>query len=54
MGVKLLGGLLGLTLGASFALPAGAQEILPFPSKPSGSVAGRTMQEFRFTVRFLL
>ncbi len=34
-----------LTLGASFALPAGAQEVLPFPPKPSGSIAGRTMQE---------
>ena len=27
------------------ALPAGAQEVLPFPPKPSGSLAGRTMQE---------
>jgi hypothetical protein len=24
---------------------AAAQEVLPFPPKPSGSVAGRTMQE---------
>ena len=30
---------------ASFALPAVAQEILPFPPKPSGSIAGRTIQE---------
>jgi arylsulfatase len=34
-----------LALGSSLALPAGAQEILPFPPKPSGSTAGRTMQE---------
>ena len=34
-----------LVLGAPFALVAGAQEILPFPPKPSGSIAGRTMQE---------
>jgi arylsulfatase len=34
-----------LALGASLALPAGAQEILPFPPTPSGSTAGRTMQE---------
>src|SRR4029434_4817307 len=32
-------------LGVSFAMPAGAQEVLPFPPKPSGSIAGRTMQE---------
>jgi arylsulfatase A-like enzyme len=36
---------IGLTVSAAFALPAGAQEVLPFPPKPSGSVAGRTMQE---------
>jgi len=34
-----------LVLGAALALPAGAQEILPFPPKPSGSIAGRTMPE---------
>src|SRR5262245_34807863 len=34
-----------LALGANFAMPAGAQEVLPFPPKPSGSIAGRTMQE---------
>lgn len=33
-----------LALGG-FALPAGAQEVLPFPPKTSGSIAGRTMQE---------
>ena len=35
--------------GAAFVgglvLPASAQEILPFPPKPSGSIAGRTMQD---------
>jgi len=35
---------LSLALGA-VALPTGAQEILPFPPKPSGSIAGRTIQE---------
>ena len=45
MSLRLLGGLLTLTLGASFAIPAGGQEILPFARKPSGSTAGRTMQE---------
>jgi arylsulfatase A-like enzyme len=37
--------IIGLVLGAALASPVGAQEILPFPPKPSGSVAGRTMQE---------
>jgi arylsulfatase A-like enzyme len=36
---------LTLALGTSLVRPAGAQEILPFPPKPSGSMAGRTMQE---------
>ena len=36
---------ISLALGAAFALPAGAQEILPFAPKPSGSIARRTMQE---------
>jgi arylsulfatase len=36
---------LSLALGVVFALSAGAQEILPFPPKPSGSIAGPTMQE---------
>jgi len=34
-----------IVLGAIFVAPALAQEILPFSPKPSGSVAGRTMQE---------
>ena len=37
--------IMGLLLGAALASPVGAQEILPFPPKPSGSSAGRTMQE---------
>ena len=45
MSLKLLGGLLTLTLSAGFAIPAMAQEVLPFPPKPSGSTAARTMQE---------
>ena len=36
---------LGLTLIVFCALPAAAQESLPFPPEPSASVAGRTMQE---------
>jgi arylsulfatase len=32
-------------LPALFALPLVAQEVLPFPPQPSGSTAGRTMQE---------
>ena len=36
---------ISLTLGAAFAPPVWAQEVLPFPPKPSGSTAGRTMQE---------
>jgi hypothetical protein len=36
---------IGLALGAALVLPAAAQEVLPFPPKPSGSIAGRTMQE---------
>jgi arylsulfatase A-like enzyme len=36
---------IGLALSATFALPAGAQEVLPFPPKPSGSIAEKTMQE---------
>ena len=49
MSLRLLGGLLTLTLGASFAMPVGAQEVLPFPPKPSGSMAGRTMQESTYS-----
>jgi arylsulfatase A-like enzyme len=40
---------ISLTVSAAFALPAGAQEVLPFPPKPSGSVAGRTMQESTYS-----
>jgi arylsulfatase A-like enzyme len=36
---------LAAALVAAFASPAGAQEVLPFPPKASGSTAGRTMQE---------
>ena len=45
MSIKLAAGLLTMTLSAGFAIPATAQEILPFPPKPSGSTAARTMQE---------
>jgi hypothetical protein len=45
MSLRLLGGLLTLTLSAGFAIPTAAQEVLPFPPKPSGSTAARTMQE---------
>ena len=46
MSLKLLAaGLLTMTLSAGFASPAAAQEVLPFPAKPSGSTAERTMQE---------
>jgi Sulfatase len=38
-----------LALGAGIAMPAAAQEVLPFPPKPSGSVAGRTMQESTYS-----
>jgi len=40
-----IGAALGLAAGAAFAFPAGAQEILPFPPKLSGSIAGRTVQD---------
>ena len=45
MSLKLVAGLLTVTLSAGFAIPAATQEVLPFPPKPSGSTAGRTMQE---------
>ena len=45
MSLKLVAGLLTVTLSAGFTIPAAAQEVLPFPPKPSGSTAGRTMQE---------
>ena len=36
---------LSFALGAAIAVSASAQEVLPFPPKPSGSIAGRTIQE---------
>src|SRR5262245_25970964 len=45
----LMTGLLILALSVTVAMPAGAQEVLPFPPKPSGSVAGRTMQESTYS-----
>jgi hypothetical protein len=45
MCLKLVAGLLTAMLGAGFAIPAAAQEVLPFPPERSGSTAGRTMQE---------
>ena len=48
-GSSLITGFSALMLGAALALPAGAQEILPFAPKPSGSTAGRTMQESTYT-----
>jgi arylsulfatase A-like enzyme len=40
-----------LALGVSLPLSAGAQEILPFPPKPSGSIALPTMQESTYSPR---
>ena len=40
---------LSLALGAMLALPVGAQEVLPFPPKPSGSIAAPTMQESTYS-----
>ena len=37
--------LLCLALAAAFAPTTAAQEVLPFPPKPSGSIAGRDIQE---------
>jgi arylsulfatase A-like enzyme len=34
-----------LAISGIFASPTSAQEVLPFPPQPSGSTAGRTMQE---------
>ena len=45
MSLKLLAGLLTMTLSAGFVIPTAAQEVLPFPLKPSGSTAERRMQE---------
>ncbi len=44
-GFALICRLFALTIGATYLVSASAQEILPFPPKPSGSTAGRTMQE---------
>ncbi|WP_346839946.1 arylsulfatase [Microbulbifer sp. SAOS-129_SWC] len=41
--------LAAITLGAVFALPVAAQEILPFPPKPSGSTAARTIQDSTYS-----
>jgi arylsulfatase A-like enzyme len=38
-----------LALGVIFAMPAGAQEVLPFPPTPSGSIALPTMQESTYS-----
>jgi arylsulfatase A-like enzyme len=38
-----------LALGATFAMSAFAQEVLPFPPKPSGSIALPTMQESTYS-----
>jgi hypothetical protein len=45
MSLKLLAALLTMTLSSGFVISAAAQEVLPFPPKPSGSTAKRTMQE---------
>ncbi len=49
----LLGGtsLIAAAAASSTVLPAEAQEVLPFPSNPSGSTANRTMQEFVYSPR---
>jgi arylsulfatase A-like enzyme len=45
MSLRRLCELLTVSLCAGFAIPATAQEFLPFPPQPSGSTAARTMQE---------
>jgi arylsulfatase A-like enzyme len=40
---------LGWTLLTPFMLPLAAQEVLPFPPQPSGSIAKRTMQESTYS-----
>src|SRR5206468_13029999 len=40
---------ISLLMGVSFVMPVMAQEVLPFPPKPSGSSAGRTMQESTYS-----
>ena len=42
---SLLLAFVSFALTVTFVVPAGAQEVLPFPPKASGSIAGRTMQE---------
>jgi hypothetical protein len=42
---QIIPNVLGLLLGVALVHTAVAQEILPFPQKQSGSIAGRTMQE---------
>ena len=42
---RLLGAASLLALAAAMLPAARAQDVLPFPPKPSGSIAGRTMQE---------
>jgi len=42
---------LSLALGPVFSLLAKAQEVLPFPSAPPGSAAGRMMQESVYSPR---
>jgi len=42
---------LALALTTGVAVPAFAQETLPFPPKPSGSIAGPTMQESIYSPR---
>jgi len=53
----LIGWFVTFMMGAVVALAARTQEILPFPPKPSGSIAGRTMQESTYSplpgVRYL-
>ena len=49
MRMNFFGRLFAFVLGTIFAMPAVAQEVLPFPPKPSGSVAGRTMQESTYS-----
>ena len=42
-------GLALCALGAAFVWPVNAQEVLPFPTKRSGSIAERTMQESTYS-----
>ena len=47
--LKLIAGLLTAMLSTGLTISAAAQEVLPFPPKPSGSTAGRTMQESAYS-----